>query len=605
MTIKNTYYIIILFACLSVLPHTLRAQGYQVADELPYHASSVYFLILENPDGQNVNSLYSSTAGAIGAFVDGELRGSSQWQPTGTAAGQGFFFIRVWGDKEDPASVTFRLHDTSGQEQMIGTQPFAQGLEGTYGTPSNPIRLTVKEPEVPEVTLAFAVQSLTASKLRDTELTLTRFGSATFLPSKVELVFNKADNGDPVATATMADDSGMKWMVRGVYAGQHSIRIKYNGKEQTSACQLNIPAEYPIEPGWNWLSFYAIVAGDSYPLKSGDNYVGLSIDEDNFISDIRTQTGVLHYDVQLGYVGNLSVLSASDGAIKILGKYEDNATQRIILNAGYENLLKGSNLPMPQVKSGYTWVNYPHEISHSIDDLSAYLSKTAADGDMLIGRDGFALFNGEEWIASSDFRLEPGHGYIYYSESPALRYIDWGINDPSILPAPRHRARCIAEETSPWNCQPGRYPDCMPVVACLKGIDHPEDYAIGAFVGEECRGKGEVVGSEGLLFVAVSGQRGDQVTFRLYNKATATVTAIPDTEVGFIGHIGNSYAPLQLSPSHIAIEETDTDGQSVPTVTVYDLQGRRITSTSSLRRGLSIVTVTKGDHRVTRKIISK
>ena len=606
MTIRYKYYYILLLSCLSVLPQVLRAQGYQLSGDLPFHASSVYFLTLENTNHENVNSIYSSTEGAIGAFVGGQLRGSSQWFSTGTTASDGFFMIRVWGDKDDPATVTFRLYDTSGQEQEIGTQPFAQGSEGTYGTPSAPIQLTVKEPEVPEVTLAFAVQELTASKLRDTELILTKFGTAVFFPSKVELVFSSAANGEPVATATMADATGLKWSIRGKYVGQHTIQLKYNGQEQLSSCQINIPAEYPIEPGWNWMSFYAVAAGDAFPLKSGNNYVGLWTDDNNFVADIRTQKSVLHYDPQNGYIGNLEQLCASDGAFKIRAEYAEEATERIILNVGYENLMKGSALPNPQVKKGYTWVNYPHEVSLSIDDLSPYLSKTAADGDMLIGRDGFAEFYGDEWMTSSNFQLVPGSGYIYYTESTVSRSLDWGTAIKPTLAASKRKMSRANPEPSPWDYHPALYPDCMPVVAQLNGIDHPEDYSIGAFVGDECRGKGEAA-ENGLMYMAVSGQRGDRVRFRLFHKTTETMADIPDTEIAFTGHTGSSRAPLQLHPDPTGIQDLDTDSQ--PSVTeTYDLLGRRLSSASTFRghgQGLYIITVTKGGHRATRKIICK
>jgi len=606
MTIRYKYYYIILLSCLSVLPQVLRAQGYQLSDNLPYHASSVYFLTLENTNHENVNSIYSSTEGAIGAFVGDELRGSSQWFSTGAAAGQGFFLIRVWGAKDDPATVTFRLHDTSGQEQEIGTQPFAQEQEGTYGTPSAPITLTVQEPEVPEVTMAFAVQELTASKLRDTELTLTKFGTAVFFPSKVELVFSHAENGEPVGVATMADATGLKWTIRGKYVGQHTIKIKYNGIEQLSSCHLNIPAEYQIEPGWNWMSFYAVSASDAFYLKNGDNYVGIRTDENNFVADIRTQRGVLHYDPQIGYMGNLNILSASGGAFKVRGEYDENSTDRIILNLGYEFLIKGSSLPNPKVKQGYTWVNYPHEVTLSIDDLSPYLSKTATDGDMLIGRDGFAEFTGDEWITSSDFQLTPGSGYIYYTESTVSRNLDWGTALKPTLAASKRKAARAKQDPSPWEYNPARYPDCMPVVAQLDGIENPEDYSIAAFVGDECRGQGEAA-DNGLMYIAVSGQRGDRVSFRLLHKTTATIADIPDTEVAFTGHIGSSRAPLQLHPFQNDIQHLDTDTQSGVTET-YDMLGRRLSSASTFQgqgKGLYIITVTKGDHRVTRKILCK
>ena len=60
----------------------------------------------------------------------------------------------------------------------------------------------------------------------------------------------------------------------------------------------------------------------------------------------------------------------------------------------------------------------------------------------------------------------------------------------------------------------------MPVVAVVNLDEIDDDCIIGAFVGDECRGIGHSVGNEGRIHVSVTGQRGDIVTFRLFDKAT-------------------------------------------------------------------------------------
>lgn len=871
MTGRYRYLLVYLLLCLSVLPPALRAQGYHISDRLPYHAASVYYVTLQNADRESINSQYADTEGAIGAFVGGELRGTSQWQPT--EGGRGIFVVRVWGGSDDEGTATFRLRDKHGLEYEIGSQPFGRDEEATYGSPAEPVRLTftpltgislpfkeltlkqnqsyslqtdaarplllpadhstllstlkyeyksssaafsvsengmltgvtigqgtltvkatpgnftaeatvkveagelripvteirnnmpsntiemlegdqlqldytvlpddatnkavtfrnnyaivdimqdtetspativakkagkdtltvisadnaqatltyyitvkkvrvtkievspatinayvgetydftlkvlpdkaenkeveatvadtsiagidmdkkqitakaigttkivfrskdvptveaaitVKVSAVPVVTLKFAAEQLTASKLRDVQLTLTKEGTADFLPSRVELVFSTAANGEPVATATKADDSGLKWTVRGQYAGKHTVKVKYNGKEQSSTCAINIPAEYPIQQGWGWMSFYAIGNNGVFPLKSNDKWLSMmTIDDNNFIADIRTQQHVLHYDSQYGYMGDLEELRAGEGSFKVRAEYDDANKDKMVINAGYDNLLMGSSLSNPQVKKGYTWVNYPHELDHTLDVLSEYLAKTAEEGDMIIGRDGFAEFDGEQWIESTDFKMEAGCGYIYYTESSTTRSVNWGPQslkpDDESVPAASRKANGYA-----WQYDPTRYPDCMPVVARLEGTDHPEDYTVGAFVGSECRGMSEAT-ANGLTLIAVSGQPGDRVSFQLCHKPTQTITSIETVSLPFAGHAGSLRSPLTLQTDITAIHPA-TAGQEAGHSEIHDMLGRRVTpSAIDSRKGLYIITVTEGGHRVTRKIISK
>lgn len=779
MTGRFRNHIVLLLLCLSVLPKALRAQGYTIPDRPPYHAASIYYVTLQNADGVPVNNQYAGVEGAIGAFVGSELRGASQWLATGN--GEGIFMVRVWGDDNDPATATFRLRDQQGLEYQISSQPFAQGEEDTYGTPSEPIAMTiipvtgislpfqeitlkqsetvsvqptllpanhstllttlqytyssdaaaftvssngmitgvavgegkvtvkatpgnftqqatvkveagipyvavteiknnmasttltmtegdkltldysvlpenatnqavsfknnysiidiqqetetslptliakkagkdtltviaadneqitltyyitVKERVIPDVTLTFASQELTASKLRDVTLTLTKGANDDVVADRVELIFPKAANNEPVATAVMADATGLKWTVRGQYVGKHTVKIKYNGKEQKATCTVNIPGEYPIQQGWNWMSFYAIGKSGTFPLQDA-NGIWISLmkkDEDNLLADIRTQNHVLHYDVQYGFLGNLETLRADEGSFKIRAEYEDEYAGDMVINVGYDNLLTGSNLPNPKVVKGYTWVNYPHEISHSIEVLGTYLAKTAAEGDMVIGSDGFAEFDGDGWIASEDFTFLPGSGYIYYTESTVSRSLDWGpatlAPDPAAAPAASKPVAAL------WQYRPRQYADCMPVIVRLDGIDHPEEYTIGAFTGNECRGTGEA-SANGLMTIAVNGEKGDLVSFRLYHKPTGTLVDIRDSGLSFSGHAGSHRAPVVLHPDVTAVRNVTAD-MTTDSSECFDLQGRRIKPAGS--KGLYIITVTHGGHRVTRKIISK
>ena len=671
MTGRYKYIFGIILICLSVLPLALRAQGYQIADELPYHASSVYYVTLQDAAGENINSQYAAADGAIGAFVGDALRGTSQWLSTGNEAGQGFFVIRVWGDKNDEPTATFRLR-SSGLEYQIASQPFAQGLEGTYGNPGAPLAFTVapvtgialpfasltleeeetastvptllpanhsqlltalsyaysssnadaftvsadglltavhegegkvtvtatpgnfaaeatvrvvaKNTPVPDVTMSFASPALNASKLRDVELTLTKDDTADFRPGKVELVFGKAANGEPAATATMADNTGLKWNVRGQYVGSYTIKIKYNDKEQAATCQVNIPAEYSLDKGWTWVSFYAIQGG-SLLLKSGDKWAAVNKN----LTEIRSQSALLYNDPELGLFGDIERLTPTDGMYKV---YCQSA---LVLSAGYQNLSYASTMSLPRVKKGYTWVTYPHEKDHSFDVVGPYLARNAQRGDLIIGKDFFAEYDGDQWEHSPLFRLEAGKGYIYYTEGQGGQTLNWG---PATLPseAPAVAQSRVAEAddaatpVTPWHHAPADHAETMPVVAVISGIDSQQDYAVGAFVGDECRGIGHLLPS-GRIHIAVAGKMGETVTFRLYHHATGLSADVPQ-KLSFTRKAGSYQRPVTLDAHDIAIGETAVGSQAGGAA--YDLMGRRINASSPLTKGIYITTDAQG-----------
>jgi uncharacterized protein YjdB len=877
---------------LSVLP-ALRAQGYDTPDTRRYHESSIYYLTLQDADGRSVNAAYSQTTRAIGAFVAGELRGTSELWTTNNANGQTIFMVRVWGGENDPNSVTFRMK-AGKLEYELGTQPFGQAREETYGSPSAPIamkmvpvsgmhlspdnitvlldgknrtvpildpenhttlfstityvynagaytniftvddegtitglakgsgiltvqaksgddvlftasanvsvlgqkvdvtgirndmdsddqsfvegtdfqlRYTVlpenatirdvefqigdpsivtpvseehgivtfrgktpgkttitftsldnpnakltynititKKPdetvhvekitvtptevsvyvgdainfsytvlpenakdksvtvsvsdtkilkqdndsritaiaagtatitiqsndnqdayatvavtvsEVPVISVGFASAEATLSKRYDTTLTLKTEGNVVFIPSKVELLFSKAANGEPVATAAMADATGLKWNVRGCYAGVHTAKIRYNGKEQNATCTLNIPAEYVLNKGWDWISLYAVSSAqsNSIPLTK-ELLASLNVDDFNCLVEVRSQNGFLYNDPKEGFFGNIDKLAPAEGAYKMKTALDDDHAGTFVLSAGYQNLVSSHTLNLPKKSEGYTWVTYPHEINHSMTVLADYLSKTADDGDIILGKTGFAMYDGEIWQASQGFTFEAGKGYIYYTEASDEKAIDWG---PASLPSDPQAARS-ENKTAPsvWNSDPSLYSDCMAVVARIEGIADTGDYSVGAFVGDECRGQGEAA-ANGLFYIPVSGEKGNRVTFRLYNKATRQFyepSAV--TPLAFTNHVGSHHDPYMLAFETTGITHTGARALAVsltgntlrvngtdskPVVTVCDVQGKlllkqraTVVELPRLATGVYVVTVSDGNTQVIKKI---
>lgn len=147
---------------------------------------------------------------------------------------------------------------------------------------------------------------------------------------------------------------------------------------------------------------------------------------------------------------------------------------------------------------------------------------------------------------------------------------------------------------------------------------------VGAFVGDECRGISRLVGNEGLLFIPVSGQSGERVTFRLYHQPTGSVLPIADVSLHFAARHGSLESPLTLYTNATAIGTTGTGNLSVTIrnnivtassavgqtiLTVTDVQGKQVAycqgttlSLAQLPGGVYIVHVTDGYQQVTKKI---
>ncbi len=83
-------------------------------------------------------------------------------------------------------------------------------------------------------------------------------------------------------------------------------------------------------------------------------------------------------------------------------------------------------------------------------------------------------------------------------------------------------------QDSHWQCDTYAYEYDMAVYFTLDGVAVLNNYEVAAFVGDECRGVGEVVTSEttggqtvtfGYLRIRSNSPSGETVTFKCYDKA--------------------------------------------------------------------------------------
>ena len=284
-------------------------------------------------------------------------------------------------------------------------------------------------------------------------------------------------------------------------------------------------------------------------------------------------------------------------------KVRANGTQEgNTINLGTDvRTLASFNNEVPIVE-GYNWINNPNEFELTLDDLNM-LALHGQDGDVIIGQTSSVAYNivGKRWVGPADFRLQPCKGYIFFTMSDNHQNINLLFSGrPSSLltsminsEARQHTSRL------PWTLKNRGYADNMPMMVRIEGLDQPENYVIGAFVNEECRGVGEVV-TRDVMLVNVAGKYGDKVTLRLYNRLTDEELAV-NQQMNYTSMLGSLSSPLRLTASvdlgvnHNLNANFSVDKDAV----IYSVSGQRL---SAPGRGINIIRTTEGSRRILKTI---
>ena len=448
-------------------------------------------------------------------------------------------------------------------------------------------------------------ESLTISKYRDTEFELTITGDG-FDPSLLRFEFTRdeypSDFGIP--TITNADDgAGKKWNIRGTGSGNSVLQVYYDEiqmpRYNAYNCDIQTLAEVAFNnDGWDWI----YVPSDIDLTDNGNNpaYLDfLNIDDNNKVIEIRSQTELLYNDKTYGFIGTITTLNPLDGMYKIKAKYDDASNCVLSNNEG----LWTRDISF-RAKKGYTWIGYPNEWNITLDDFNLIDANTPSEGDRIIGKTNFAEYSRGEWVGL-DFTLEAGKGYIYYNASEEINSISFDYTPDfstqtysSIHMSAKGQSKRNGSDV--WNYDASQYADNMAIVAEIEGLENPEEYTIGAFVGDECRGMGKVV-KDGKMMINVAGKSGETVTFRLHNEYTGEFIPL-ETEVRYSNGYGSLKSPLAITgPSISGISEITTGENDEETY--YDLYGRKVEG--ELSTGIYIVKTVKNGKVTVTKVSKK
>ena len=193
------------------------------------------------------------------------------------------------------------------------------------------------------------------------------------------------------------------------------------------------------------------------------------------------------------------------------------------------------------VKHGWNWLAYNGTAAINIGDAFAPLNP--ADGDLVKGKSGFAIYDGYEWAGTLQ-ALVPSQGYMYLSKTDADRSFSYPKSIAKARAAEREYLPVIVTIFSPVD--DSKYPGNMTVVARVTYDGKPlAECETGVFAGSECRTAG-FTDTDGIVFLTVPGESVEKLTFRI---KYGTDILISDNTLDYSDDavVGNRKSPFEIS----------------------------------------------------------
>ena len=351
----------------------------------------------------------------------------------------------------------------------------------------------------------------------------------------------------------------------------------------TTSGMVSVMEKLILESGWSWISLTSAMFA---PEAIKDGFV-----------EARSRTDLVFNDVKWGPFGSLTMFDQTQ-AYKI--KMQDDI-EPVTVYANYEGIMNYDGaIGSKEFIKGWNWVSYPYEYRYPVEEI--FNAANFAEGDIILSKnDGFVTLTDGAWVGTLS-ELLPNEGYMIYTanaftcEMPNRFSLEQGEFEASAgteIPAP---AGAAARERSVWVYDGSRFANSMAVIAKVD-VEECEDYTIGAFVGEECRGEGRFI--NGLAFISVAGEADENVTFRLYNKVSGEFTDL-DRELQFSGMAGSVKVPVTMGTIEGTtgiVDINSIDSNNVEAI--YDISGRKV---EQMTEGIYVIKVREGDKIVTKKV---
>lgn len=451
---------------------------------------------------------------------------------------------------------------------------------------------------------------MVSTETRDFVLTPDPVG-AEVDPSRVEVTITPdsyvSEEWKSIVEIVPTDENKLNYTIRPHSVGRAIISVKLDGVEVASSNVL-IGQRYMQKAGWKWASLY----GGDVSWNSPEYELG------NVVEEIRSEDALLHNDPEYGYFGDINRLE-SGTCYKIKVKEEEPGLLdlRIMYTGAYEDMqTHRQNVPM------WNWLGNPYQYDHDINSVfsteDAYANKFNV-GDRIVSKDnGFAEYNGEKWTGTLT-TLHAGLGYMYFNAGS--ENVDMEYQRESLMPQGTPVMNAPQHKQSVWTYNSAPFADNMTIVADLGNDYSAERFTVGAFVGDECRGEGEMI--DGKCFITVHADKGETISFKLHDAVSGEMRTINE-QMPFAKMAGSLRAPQRLTVGGIVTGITAADiassgiavvdgqitvlGMDVADVIVCNASGAVVstgeTTVAGLPSGVYVVKVkTKDGKTVTKKLV--
>jgi len=303
---------------------------------------------------------------------------------------------------------------------------------------------------------------------------------------------------------------------------------------------------FELGKGFNWFATYIETTGID-ALEMIENSIG---DKGQRILSQTDYT--MNYGAQFGWWGPLTsinneemyrVVMAEAGSLELMGAIADPADHPITINKGFNHIGFVSSTPI------------------SVKDAFANMQKT--DQDVVKTQTGYSMYYAayDVWFGSlyEDDLILPGQGLMYQSKN----------NDAVTFTYPSVSAKgantgVVRVNDSYWVTDYKAYPGNMTVMAVVELANEElasEDYELGAFDNDECRGSIRLMYVEPMdryvAFLTVTGEETTTLDLRLYNRETGEIYYNADQHLVFNidDMIGNPTKPFVVRFNSTASEQ--------------------------------------------------
>ena len=125
-----------------------------------------------------------------------------------------------------------------------------------------------------------------------------------------------------------------------------------------------------------------------------------------------------------------------------------------------------------------------------------------------------------------------------------------------------------------------------------------DDYVVGAFCDEECRGVAQISGRH--LMMNVYGKSGETITFRVMHRESGEVQIIAEQEPLYSDLLGTIQKPYELHIGNFTGIISTNGYQDKNSTAVYDVQGRKVDK-NQMKKGVYVVV--EDNHSQAKKVV--